>query len=86
MKKIFLSLALTLSALTASAADYSYLTFQLLDGVQQSVSMDGLKIVFNNGKRDSCIMKGFEKHLFRSPQIFTGSENGIKDYGIKLPL
>jgi len=49
MRKTILSLALMLSALTASAADYSYLTFQLLDGVQQSVSMNGLKIVFSNG-------------------------------------
>ena len=47
MKKIFLLLALMIGTLTAHAADYTYLTFELTDGSKASVEASSLTITIS---------------------------------------
>jgi hypothetical protein len=50
-KRTILSMSLLLTALMASADNtYGYLTFQKSDGVEQSVSVEGLKMTFSSGQ------------------------------------
>ena len=49
MKTLFATLALALSTTSVSAQNYDFLTFQNNDNTTKSLSVDGLKITFENG-------------------------------------
>ena len=49
MKTLIATLALALSATSVSAQNYDFLTFQNTDNTTKSLSIDGLKITFENG-------------------------------------
>lgn len=50
IKNLLLSLLLAAGATNASAQEYKYFTFQQQEGQMQSLSIENLKIVFDNGK------------------------------------
>lgn len=51
MKKTILTMALAaISAVGTYADNYSYLTFEGLDGAQLSIGVDNLKITFSDGR------------------------------------
>lgn len=50
MKKLLIFIGLLLPAVTAFAQKNSFLTFRTQDGTERSISADGLKITFPEGK------------------------------------
>lgn len=49
MKSLLLTLALALGATTVSAQNFDSLKLQQKDGTEKTISLEGLKITFNNG-------------------------------------
>lgn len=50
MKSLFLTLLLSMGAVTVSAQKYDYLILQKTDGNVEGIAVDGLKLTFDGGK------------------------------------
>ena len=77
MKTLFATLALALSATSLSAQNYDYLVFQNNDNTAKSISVDGLKITFENGnavatvngKSETFALDNLKKLYFSEKEI-----------------
>ena len=49
MKQTLLTALLLASAMTASSATYEYLVFETSDGIQKTMTANGLKLVYKDG-------------------------------------
>lgn len=58
MKQALLTIALFVASLAASAQTYSYITFRLTNGNEESISIDKLKITFADGKLNATSASG----------------------------
>ena len=76
MKYLFLLLAIMISTLTAHAADYTYLTFEMTDGAKVSVEASSLNIAISGttltaGNR-SFTLSNLSKMYFSASDETTG--------------
>ena len=78
MKKILLLLALMIGTLTAYAADYTYLTFEMTDGAKVSVEASSLTITISGttltAGSQSFSLSNLSKMYFSTSDETTGIE------------
>ena len=76
MKKLFLFLTFMIGALTAQAADYTYLTFKTTDGAKVSVSASSLTITISGttltAGSQSFTLSNLSKMYFSASNETTG--------------
>ena len=84
MKTLLTTLALALSATSLSAQNYDFLTFQNTDNTVKSLSIDGLKITFQdgnavatvNGQTETFALDNLQKLYFTEKDV-TGIEQVV---------
>ena len=84
MKTLLTTLALAMSAVSLSAQSYDYLSFQNTDNTVKSLSIDGLKITFENGnavatvngKTETFALENLQKLYFTESDV-TGIEQVV---------
>ena len=83
MNKLLLTLLTTAAMVTASAADYQYLTFEMTDGTKASVEAANLSLIFDGTTlkvwKESFTLTNLKKMYFSTGDETTGIsqiENG----------
>lgn len=83
MKKLFLTLLTTAAIITAQAADYQYLTFEMTDGTKASVEAANLSLTFDGTTlkvgTETFVLTNLAKMYFSTNNQTTGIsqiENG----------
>lgn len=83
MNKLLLTLLTTAAMVTASAADYQYLTFEMTDGTKASVEAENLSLIFDGTTlkvgKESFTLTNLKKMYFSTGDETSGIsqiENG----------